>query len=327
MKTEAPENLAEISEFTEEQAREYLESVLWPDGPVCPHCQSKNGVRLNGKATRPGLCKCRDCRKQFTVTMGTIFEDSHIPLRKWLLAFHLMCSSKKGISAKQLQRNLGLKSYQSAWHLSHRIRLAMNRNGVAALLNGAVEVDETYIGGKPQSGTGYHKPGRGTAKSPVLALVERQGDIRVRAISNVTGRTLKGAIRESVDKGATVYTDEWPSYRGIGKEFEGGHRVVNHGIKEYVSGDANTNTAESFFALLKRGVHGTFHHVSRRHLHRYCDEFGFRWGSRKVTDGERTALALAQSTGKRLMYKNVRGVTPLGNMRPMRRKPGFQNGK
>jgi transposase-like protein len=316
MKAEIPDNLAELTKLTEDQARCYLEGVLWPNGAVCPHCGSQDAVRLAGKSTRPGLLKCRACRKQFTVTVGTIFHDSHISIRQWLIAFHLMCSSKKGVSAKQLQRNLGLKSYQSAWHLAHRIRLAMKRNGVAALLKGAVEVDETYIGGKSREGI----RGRGSErKTPVLALVERQGNIRVRSVSNVSGQTLKGAIRECVDKDATILTDELPSYRGIGKEFAGGHKVVKHG-----TGDASTNTAESFFALLKRGVHGTFHHVSRRHLHRYCDEFGFRWDARKVTDGERTLLALQQSNGKRLLYKQAAAMAgqPEHYKRRARRNPG-----
>jgi transposase-like protein len=166
-----------------------------------------------------------------------------------------------------------------------------------------VEVDGTYVGGKPRPGTGEHKRGRGAAKTPVVALVERQGSVRTRVVADVTAGTLKSAIRESVDRQASIFTDEWPAYRGIGMEFGGGHSVVNHGIGEYPRNGVNTNTAESFFSLLKRGVYGTFHHVSKAHLPRYCDEFEFRWNRRDMMDGERMESALRASVGKRLMYK------------------------
>jgi transposase-like protein len=218
------------------------------------------------------------------------------------MALHLMTSSKKGISSKQLQRNLGLASYQSAWHMSHRIRHAMFAPD-GLLLTGSVEVDETYVGGKPRPGSDEKaKRGRGTKKIPVVALVERDGRVRSRVIEHVDAKTLKSAIRENVDRSATIYTDEWSSYRGIGSEFAGGHKTVNHGAGEYVSGDASTNTAESFFALMKRGVYGVFHHVSKQHLQRYCDEFSFRWDRRAMTDGERTIDAIRGAEGKRLTY-------------------------
>lgn len=296
--------LCEVSKLTENDARQYLESLLWPDGPVCPHCKGNNVTRIQGESTRPGLLICNPCRQQFTVTVGTVFEDSHIPLRTWVIAFQMMCASKKGVSAKQLQRQLGLGSYKSAWFMCHRIRHAMQSGPLADLLRGKVEVDETYVGGrKPRPGTGEHKRGRGTTKTPVVALVERKGNVRTRVVADVTAKTLKTAIRENVDRQASIFTDEWPAYRGIGNEFGGGHAVVNHGTGEYSKDGVNTNTAESFFALLKRGVYGTFHHVSKMHLHRYCDEFEFRWNHRGVMDGERMESALKASAGKRLMYK------------------------
>ena len=297
-------NLAQITELNEFQAIEFLEKIRWPNDPICVHCGAfGNIVRINGKTARPGLLRCKDCRKQFTVKVGTIFEDSHIPIRKWLMAFAIMCASKKGVSALQLQRQLGLGSYQSAWHMSHRVRHAMKIEPLASMLNGVVEVDETYVGGKPRKGGKKSKRGRGTKKTPVVALVERGGRVRSRRIASVSGRTLKAEIRDNVDRSATIMTDDWASYHGIGKDFEGGHHVVRHSAGEYSRGGINTNTAESYFALLKRGIMGAFHHISKEHLDRYCDEFAFRWNHRQTTDGERTAIALKMAEGKRLMYK------------------------
>ena len=297
--------LAELSKLTEEGAREYLERVRWPHGPVCPHCGVVDGAtKLEGKAHRVGVYKCRSCRKQFTVTVGTIFERSHIELRLWLMAFAIMCASKKGVSALQLQRQLGLGSYQSAWHMAHRVRHAMSREPLKGMLVGQVEVDETYVGGKPRPGNGEpRKSGRGTKKAAVVALVERDGKARAFPIERVNAATLKQAVRENVDQSAMILTDEWASYQGLGKEFKGGHFTVNHGQGEYWRGGAGTNTVEAFFALLKRGVYGSFHHVSKRHLHRYCDEFSFRWNHRRTTDGERTDAALRGAEGKRLTYE------------------------
>lgn len=298
-------NLAEISRLTDEQAREYLERVRWPNGPVCPHCQAQdNATKLEGKAHREGVYKCRSCRKQFTVTVGTIFERSHIGLRLWLMAFAIMCASKKGVSAKQLQRQLGLGSYQSAWHMAHRVRHAMSQQPLRGMLAGRVEVDESYVGGKPRAGNNEpRRTGRGTKKAAVVALVERDGKARAFPIERVNAKTLKGAVRENVDRSAMILTDEWPAYRGLHREFRGGHFTVNHGAGEYWRGGAGTNTVESYFALLKRGVYGSFHHVSKRHLHRYLDEFSFRWNHRKVGDGDRALAALRGAEGKRLTYK------------------------
>jgi transposase-like protein len=189
--------------------------------------------------------------------------------------------------------------------LAHRIRLAMKQDPLASKLQGVVEVDETYVGGKPRKGDGKeHKRGRGTKKVPVVVLVERDGKSVSRPVTRVNAKTLKTAIRENVDKSSTIMTDEWKAYTGIGRHFDGGHGVVNHGIGQYVNGPINTNTAESYFALLKRGVHGTFHHVSEKHLPRYCDEFSFRWNYRKTNDGERAEAAIKGMVGKRLAYKN-----------------------
>jgi transposase-like protein len=297
-------NEAELSKLTEEQAREYIELIRWPTGPVCPHCGGMKVGKIApnpAKKIRAGLYTCLACLKQFSVTLNTVLEDTHIPLRLWLLAFHKMIAHKKGISALQLQRDLGLGSYKTAWHLAHRIRYAMNEGTLCAKpLRGDVEVDETYVGGKAKLG----QHGRSTAKkTPVVALVERNGRVRSHPVQRVNSKTLKGAIRENVHQSSRIITDEWWAYYGIGREFEGGHKVINHSKKEYSRGDINTNTIESYFALLKRGVYGTFHHVSKRHLHRYCAEFDFRWNLRKLDDCARTIEAIRGVEGKRLSYK------------------------
>lgn len=298
----------DVCRLTEDEARTILENIRWPNGIACAHCGSKHITRLRPKSksskTRDGVIQCNDCRKQFTVTLGTVMQGSHITLRQWVQAFYSMCSHKKGVSALQLQRNLGLHTYKSALHLAHRIRLAMQSDPLASALKGTVEVDETYIGGKPRKGTGLiNKRGRGTRKTPVLALVERKGKVVSKPIERVNASTLKDSIKELVDKESAIMTDEWTGYRGIGKHFVGGHKVVNHGLGKYVNGDVSTNTAESFFALLKRGVHGTFHHVSKKHLFRYCNEFSFRWNHRGVSDGERAVQAIKGMEGKRLVYR------------------------
>lgn len=297
----------DVGRLTEDEARAILEGIRWPKGPICPHCNSKRITRLNPKSdkVRDGVIQCNDCRGQFTVTVGTVMHRSHITLRQWVQAFYSMCSHKKGVSALQLQRNLGLHSYKSAWHLAHRIRWAMKEGTFAKGLKGTVEVDETYIGGKPRSKKNENKRGRGTKKTPVMVLVERGGKAFSKPIKRVDAANLKSAIREMVNRQAMIMTDEWTSYQGIGLEFVGGHGVVNHGLGEYVNGNISTNTAESYFALLKRGVHGVFHHVSKQHLARYCHEFSFRWNFRKVSDGERAEAAIKGAIGKRLTYKKA----------------------
>jgi transposase-like protein len=309
-------NLATLSPMfaDEESARLFLENKRWPNGPICPFCGSDKIYSLKPKTNsispvRLGVHKCSSCRKQFTVRIGTIFEDSHISLNKWLMAIHLMTSSKKGVSSLQLSRELGITP-KSAWFLSHRIREAMTEKSDMNLLIGTVEVDETYVGGKPRkenkgSEPKKHKRGRGTDKAPVMALVERDGKAYSKPIKNVDGKTLKGNIKRMVNQDSTIMTDEWKSYRGIGKDFTGSHWTVNHGEGEFSRGWVYTNTAESYFALLKRGVMGIFHQVSKWHLHRYCNEFSFRWNHRKVSDGERMVAAIKGVVGKRLTYRLV----------------------
>lgn len=302
-------NLVEVTVMNDEQARKYIEAVVWPNGPVCPHCGGTKVWSIKGGTARAGVYECSECGKQFTVTVGTIMESSHISLRQWLIAFHLMTSSKKGVSALQLQRNLGLGSYKSAWFLAHRIRHAMKDDPVQQLLKGVVEVDETYVGGKPpKDNEKKNKRGRGTDKAPVIALVERSGKSCSKPVNNVNAKTLKGAIRDMVHKDSTIMTDEWKAYTGIGQEFTGGHSVIKHYEGEFSRGNVHTNTAESYFALLKRGVLGIFHHVSKHQLHRYCDEFSFRWNHRKISDGERAIAVVRGTRGKRLTYKPVGDV-------------------
>lgn len=303
----------------EEAAREYLEGVRWPNGPVCPRCGADKPYALVARATskkpgRAGLYKCRakECRKQFTVTVGTIMERSHIPLSTWLLAFHLMSSSKKGFSAHQMHREFGL-DYKSAWFMAHRIREAMKRPPLSGKLKGIVEADETYVGGKPRA---YEKgkmgrPGPTSKKTPVLSLVERSGDVRSFHVERVTAETVRPILREHIEQSAHLMTDDFNPYRGMGREFAS-HETVNHFQKEYARGETHTQTIEGFFSILKRGINGTFHHVGRKHLHRYLSEFDFRYNARKVGDGERTERAIRGAEGRRLTYKAPMG----GESRP-----------
>lgn len=306
-------NLNELAKHfsDEEKARELLEKLRWKNGVVCPHCESVGAYKIEasstkGRKARKGLWKCKGCKEQFTVTVGTIFESSRIPLNKWLLAIHLVCSSKKGMSAHQLHRMLGI-TYKSAWFLAHRIRFAMTQEPLFSKLSGTVEVDETYVGGKAKN---MHKSerekriqGRGTVgKAPVVTLVERDGRVKSQYMESVTGENLKKALLEFVDINACVNTDESPSYSFVQREFAK-HESVNHKKDEYVRGNSHVNTCESVHALLKRGIIGTFHHVSKQHLHRYLSEFDFRFNARKVSDGERTLQAIQGFEGKRLMYK------------------------
>lgn len=290
-----------------DKAREHLEALHWPNGPVCPKCGETERVkRLEGKSTRPGVVMCNACRKPFTVTVGTIFEDSKISLNKWLLGFRLMAGSKKGISAHQLHRSLGI-TYKSAWFMAHRIREAMDiaPEGPLGGPDTVVEADETHVGGKARN-RAFRKP---AAKKVVVALVERDGRARSFHVANVNAKTLRPLIVTNVDRASHLMTDEALVYTGVGREFNG-HSVVNHSAKEYVTtgGFKHSNTAENFFSIFKRGVIGTYHHMSEAHLGRYCREFDFRYNTRKITDAERTSIALLGAIGKRLTYQQPRGI-------------------
>jgi len=288
--------------LNEDEARAYLEQLRWPAGAVCPHCGTVGAYKLQPKAdskkpVRKGVWKCKACRKQFTVTVGTIFEDSHIPIHQWLSAIQFLCASKKGMSAHQLHRMLNV-TYKSAWFMAHRIRYAMGQPPLVEKLHGIVEAYETYIGGKA-----HGKRGRGAEKKvPVFALVERGGSVRSFKAERVTANNLKGAIREHVDKSATIMTDEFRAYRGLDKEFAD-HQTVSHGTREYVRGNAHVNSAEGYFSLIKRGIIGVYHHVSKQHLDQYLNEFNFRYNSRKVDDEFRMVLAVEGAKGKRLTFR------------------------
>jgi transposase-like protein len=299
----------------DDAARAYLEKIRWPDGPVCPHCGAfGNHYRLEGKGgekgtkARKGLLKCCEpkCRKQFSVTVGTVFERSHIPLSKWLAAAYLLCSSKKGISAHQLHRTLGV-TYKTAWFLAHRIRLAMADTGPKGLMGsdgGVVEADETYIGRKPGMKKGKGGPHH---KEAVFSLVERDGEVRSFHITGPMFDSVKQALTENVSPKARLSTDEARMYRKLAKKYTE-HMSVNHSKEEYVRGEAYTNTIEGFFSVFKRGMKGVYQHCSEKHLHRYVAEFEFRYNNREANgsdDGARSATALRGVTGKRLTYQTA----------------------
>ena len=289
----------------EPAAAEFLERMRWGDEPKCPECQSTNVYKMasrTGERHKRYLWRCRGCNKQYTVRVGTVMEDSQIPMRHWCYAFWAACASKKGVSALQIKRQTGL-TYKSALFLMHRIRHAMSDVGEPQpRLSGVIEADETYVGGKPRV-RGTRKRGRGTTKAPVFALVERGGRVRAWTVTKVTAKNLRNMIVETTDPSSRFMTDESNLYFGVGKEFEGGHESVKHSIGEYVRGDAHTNTVEGFFSLVKRGMYGTFHAVSKKHLHRYLDEFAFRYNQRHVEDGARVHAAITGAEGKRLLYR------------------------
>ena len=302
--------LIEIEEHfsTDETARKYIERILWPHGAVCPHCQNKAQDKIwkikenKAKSIRAGLHRCADCNREFTVTVGTIFEDSHIPLRKWLLAWYLICSAKKGISSLQLQRQLKLGSYRTALFMAHRIRYALKSESFAEKLTGTIEVDETFVGGASKG-----KGQAGRKQVPVVAMVQRGGEVRSQVMPTVNGANLKQAIRENVLLCSEVHTDANMSYRGLEPKFT--HKSVKHCAGEFSRHEGEnvvtTASVESFFSLLKRGVVGTFHHVSPQHLHLYLAEFDHRHNCRKISDGDRTDVGLQKVVGKRLLYKTA----------------------
>ncbi|MGB8354285.1 MAG: IS1595 family transposase [Chthoniobacteraceae bacterium] len=297
----------------EKSAIEYFESIRWANGVECPHCGNKDQNKFwkldanKEKKVRVGLRQCVECKKQFRVTIGTIFEDSHVPLNLWLIAWYLICGAKKGMSALQLKRHLwgdNKGSYKTAWFMAHRIRHAMQDKAFAEPLYGVVEVDETYVGGfNPGGGMKSYEN-----KIPVVSLVERGGDKRSMVMERVTGGNLRAAIAEHTHKAATIMTDDATVYKNV--KTMRYHHGVNHTKKQYAMKVptsshlvAHTNTVESSFSLLKRGVMGSFHHVSKKHLPLYLAEFDFRWNTRKQTDGQRTVTALGKAQGKRLRMK------------------------
>lgn len=311
-------NLAKVALSDESAAVELMIRLRWPNGVACPRCGGSDPYRLNrkgyaGHPPRRGLFKCSACRKQFTVTTGSVFEASHVPLSKWLMAIHLMASSKKGMSAHQLHRMLGV-TYKAAWFVNHRLRYAASlKDGLFTKLSGTVEVDETYVGGKRRAGgrnvsgkkaTGRPQPNDKT-KVPVVALIERKGRAVAFPVERVDGKTLQEAIRSRVYPNAHMMSDELHAYDGLSMGFAA-HDTIKHSEGVYAKGNVHTNTVEGFFALLKRGIVGSFHHVSRGHLHRYCDEFAFRYSTRSalgVNDGQRAAMLVLGAEGKRLTYK------------------------
>src|SRR5919205_4052466 len=289
-----------------------VEACLWPNGPVCPHCGATDRISaLKGKSTRIGLRFCGHCRRQFTVKIGTIFEDSHVPMTKWLQAIYLLCSSKKGISSHQLYRILGV-TLKTAWFMSHRIREAMRDGSLAPLGGGhgfgnAVEADETFISRKEGAET---PKGGYSHKNAVLALVERGGKVKCVHIDNVTSEEVGKHVRENVAREAWLMTDEAKHYIEVGKE-TAGHSTVNHSIGEYVSFEdatIHTNTIEGFFGLFKRGMKGIYQHCDEKHLHCCLAEFEFRYNNRialGVDDLGRVSAALLGAKGKRLTYRRA----------------------
>lgn len=299
----------------EDAAYAYVEARLWPEGPTCPHCgnfDQKRIGRLQGKTTRIGLRKCYECKKPFTVKVGTIFEDSHAPMHLWLQAIHMMVSSKKGISTRQLQRTLGV-GMKTAWFMGMRIREAMKDGGMSPLGgDGAtIEIDETYVGGKAHN-RHQHQRGRGRGrdipKAPVFALVERGGAVRAFHVPAVTGANLAAVVDKNIKRGSLIYFDENHTTRHAASAFRS--ERVNHKDGEYVRGVVHTNTIEGFFSILKRGITGVYHNVSEAHLQRYLAEFGFRYTNRSalgIEDVERSELAIVGAKGKRLTYETARG--------------------
>lgn len=288
----------------EARAVEFLEEMRWGGTPRCARCWSRDVYQMkaaDGSRNKRYLWRCHACKKQYTVRIGTVFEESRLSLRHWCYAFWRACTSKKGVSALEIKRHTGI-SYKSALFMMHRIRFAMEPDlENQPKLSGTVEADETYVGGKPRY-KGRSRRGRGTSKQAVAVLVERGGRARAYVVPNVTAKTLKTAIFDLVDPSARMMTDEFQSYIGLDKYFPS-HEFVNHKAKEYVRGDVYTNTAEGFFALVKRGITGIFHNVSKKHLHRYLAEFTFRYNNRFKDDGERLTAAIKAAVGKRLMYK------------------------
>jgi transposase-like protein len=290
----------------ETKARAWLESHLWPDGPVCGHCGTVD--RATPIETRPGWYQCNEaaCRSQFSVTVGTVFERSHVPLNKWLMCAFLMCSSKKGMSAHQIHRMLGI-SYKSTWFMCHRIREAMRPAKYPGPLGGLdeiVEVDESFVGGKATN----RKSRKVGKKQAIVTLVHRGGDVRTFPIKRVNSRNMNPILPKQISKKSYLMTDDSNIYPKIGKQFRR-HSAVNHSIEEYVRGGAHVNNCENYFSIFKRGVNGVYHHISHEHMPLYLAEFDFRYNARSglgVNDAARAGKALKGIVGKRLTYRRPR---------------------
>jgi transposase-like protein len=298
-----PKSILEAKVLQDEAADyAWVEARIWPEGPECPHCGGVDRIsKMGGKSTRIGVYKCYQCRKQFSVKVGTVFEDSHVTMRLWLQAMFLLCSSKKGISSNQLHRTLGV-TLKTAWFMSHRLREAMRIIGVEPM-GGAgeiVEIDETFVG--KQEGQKKGGPGRSNV---AMTLVTRGGEARSFHVDGVANAQLIPIIRANISKEAFVMTDEHRTYQGLGKEYWM-HQTVNHSADEYVRGIVHTNTVESYYSIFKRGMTGVYQHCKEKHLHRYLAEFDFRYSNRirlRVDDVERTERALKGIVGKRLTYR------------------------
>jgi transposase-like protein len=295
---------------SEAKCAEFIAQQRWGNEIVCPKC---GVVGIKAYKLVSGRLKCAECRKPFTVRIGTIFEDSMIPLQKWLLAIYLCTSLKKGISSIQLAKYLNV-TQKTSWFMLQRIRYVFE-NGTLEKLKDAVEMDEAYIGGKDSNkhahkrtkaltGKGAQGFGSKNSKTPVVGMVERGGSLHAVVTSDTGSATLMGLVRKHIDIDATVYTDEHMPYRTLPK-IGYKHESVNHGVKEFVNGMASTNTAESFWSHLKRGINGIYHHVSPKHLQKYCDEYSYRWNTREMTEGERFEEWFANLNGKRLTYKTL----------------------
>jgi transposase-like protein len=296
----------------------WVEARVWPEGPVCPHCGGVERIgKMGGKATRIGLWKCYQCRKQFTVKVGTVFEDSHVPMNLLLQAMYLLCSSKKGISSNQLSRTLGV-TLKTAWFMSHRIREAMRVVGMSPMGGDGevVEADETYFGEMEEASRRQRKttgrPFSANAGGPkhkraIISLVERGGEVRSFHVPNANMGEVVGIVRENIAKESRLHTDESRLYSAVGKEFAA-HETVKHSQYEYARGDVTTNTVEGYFSIFKRGMTGVYQHCSEKHLHRYLAEFDFRYSNRVrlgVDDVERTSRAVQGIVGKRLTYRTT----------------------
>ena len=312
-------NLTDAKFHDEDAAREWFEASRWPAGVSCVHCGSLRVARMGGKSARPGLFHCPDCRGQFTVRTGHVMESSHVSLAKWALAFHLMAASKKGISAHQLHRTIGV-AYNTAWFMLHRIREAMGPSVGDPPLGGAgkiVEADEAYHGKREipripsaqRKGRPFTKSGKsgGTEKRPIVALVERGGEARATYMHHVTGKNLREYMVKNASRKSRLHTDESNLYPAIGAEFAT-HETVNHSIKEYARGDVTTNSVEGFFGIFKRGMVGIYQHCGEQHLQAYLDEFTFRYSNRSklgTEDAERAVLAMVGGEGKRLTWRRT----------------------